>query len=116
NTVEAGKRADDPTNRVNRGLVILDAMTPETETSCHYFWGSCRNFRVDDKAMDEQGYVSTVAAFNEDKDMLEAEQKIIDLDPAARQIDLVGDAGGLQARRIVERLLADEAGARQAAE
>ena len=40
--------------------------------------------------------------------MLEAEQRIIDLDRSATQIDLVGDTGGLQARRIVERLLADE--------
>ncbi len=116
NTVEAGKRADDPTNRVNRQLVILDSMTPETETSCHYFWGSCRNFRIDDQALTEQTYQVTVAAFNEDKDMLEAEQRIIDLDPAAPQIDLVDDAGGLQARRMVERLLAEEGGRRQAAE
>jgi hypothetical protein len=48
--------------------------------------------------------------------MLEAEQKIIDLRPEAPQIDVGGDTGGLQARRILERLIADEQGARQAAE
>jgi len=91
-------------------------MTPETETSCHYFWASCRNFRTDDAALNAQAYKSTIAAFNEDKDMLEAEQRVIALDPSAPQIDLVGDAGGLQARRLVERLLAAESGARAAAE
>ncbi|HXQ52195.1 MAG TPA: aromatic ring-hydroxylating dioxygenase subunit alpha [Stellaceae bacterium] len=116
NTVEAGKRADDPTNRINRQLVILDSMTPATDSSCYYFWGSCRNFRIDDTKLSEQTFQATVTAFNEDKDMLEAEQRIIDLDPAAPQIDLVGDAGGLQARRIVARLLDEEGGARQAAE
>jgi phenylpropionate dioxygenase-like ring-hydroxylating dioxygenase large terminal subunit len=115
-TVEAGKRADDPTNRVNRRLVILDSMTPETETSCHYFWGSCRNFNVGDQAFTDMMYRLTVTAFNEDKEMLEAEQRIIDLVPTAPQIDLVGDTGGLQARRMVERLLADEANVSAAAE
>jgi vanillate O-demethylase monooxygenase subunit len=51
---------------------------------------------------------AVVTAFLEDKDMLEAEQKIIDLNPAAPQIDVMGDTGGLQARRIVERLIAEE--------
>jgi len=115
-TVEAGKRAGVPDNRINHQLVILDSMTPETETSCHYFWGSCRNFLTGDPATTELYFQSTVKAFNEDTDMLEAEQRIIDLAPRAPQIDLVGDTGGLQARRLVDRLLAVEEGARQAAE
>ena len=113
-TVEAGKTADDPTNRVNRKIVVLDSMTPETETSCHYFWGSCRNYAIDDEALSELVRRSTRTAFDEDKQMLEAEQRIIDLKPGAPQIDLVGDAGGLQARRIVDRLWAEENIARAA--
>ena len=107
-TVETGKKPDDPSNRVNRKLVVLDSMTPETDTSCHYFWASCRDYAVDDQAMSEMMKRSTQTAFDEDRFMLEAEQRIIDLNPAAPQIDLVGDAGGLQARRLVERLLAEE--------
>jgi vanillate O-demethylase monooxygenase subunit len=107
-TVETGKKLDDPTNRVNRKLVVLDSMTPETATSCHYFWGSCRNYATDDKALSAMMLRSTQTAFDEDKLMLEAEQRIIDLNPSAPQIDLIGDAGGLQARRIVERLLMEE--------
>ena len=114
--VEAGKTEDDPTNRVNRKLVVLDSMTPETETSCHYFWGNCRNFAIDDKAVTEMVLKSTGVAFDEDKFMLEAEQRIIDLNPGAPQIDLVGDAGGLQARRMVERLLTEEHALSRAAE
>ena len=114
--VEAGKSESDPTNRVNRKLVVLDSMTPETETSCHYFWGNCRNYAVDDQAVTEAVLKGTSVAFDEDKFMLEAEQRIIDLNPAAPQIDLVGDAGGLQARRIVDRLVADEQALTRAAE
>ena len=114
--VEAGKTEDDPTNRVNRKLVVLDSMTPETETSCHYFWGNCRNYAIDDEKVTEMVLKSTSVAFDEDKFMLEAEQRIIDIDPAAPQIDLIGDAGGLQARRIVERLLSEEQTSARAAE
>ena len=60
------------------------------------------------------GLRATSAAFHEDKLMLEAQQRIIGRDPAAVEIDLVGDAGGLQARRIVERLLLEEQGRRAA--
>jgi vanillate O-demethylase monooxygenase subunit len=115
-TVEAGKTEADPTNRVNRKIVVLDSMTPETETSCHYFWGNCRNYAIDDAKVTEMVLKSTGVAFDEDKFMLEAEQRIIDLDPAAPQIDLIGDAGGLQARRIVERLFAEEQTSARAAE
>jgi vanillate O-demethylase monooxygenase subunit len=114
--VESGKTADDPTNRVNRHIVVLDSMTPETETTCHYFWGSCRNFRTDDPKFTEEDYRTTVVAFTEDTEMLMAEQRIIDLDPAAPQVDVTGDQGGLQARRLFAKLLADEQGLRAAAE
>ena len=105
---EYGKDYGDPTSRLNRRIVIYDFMTPETDTSCHYFWAIARDYAIDDPKATELGRRATSAAFHEDKTMLEAEQRIIDLDPSAPQIDLVGDTGGLQARRIVERLLADE--------
>jgi phenylpropionate dioxygenase-like ring-hydroxylating dioxygenase large terminal subunit len=105
---EYGKEYGDPTGRLNRRIVIYDFMTPETDTSCHYFWAIARDYAVDDPKATELGLRATSAAFHEDKRMLEAEQRIIDLDPSAPQIDIIGDTGGLQARRIVERLLADE--------
>jgi vanillate O-demethylase monooxygenase subunit len=65
------------------------------------------------------GFKSTSAAFDEDKVMLEAEQAIIDMDPHAPEVDVIGDQGSLGARRIVDRLLAEEktsSAARAAAE
>jgi vanillate O-demethylase monooxygenase subunit len=89
---------------------ILNAITPETATSCHYFFANARSFAHDDAKLSELLLKGTFEAFTEDKHVLEAQQKIIDLDPDAPQIDIDADAGGLQARRIVDRLLA-EAGA-----
>ena len=115
-TTEAGRKPG-ASPRLDTQLVILDAMTPETDTSCHYFWASCRDYKIDDTQLTEFMHRQTVTAFDEDKDMLEGEQRIVNLNPAAPQVDVMGDAGGLQSRRILERLIAEEQGRRaQAAE
>jgi vanillate O-demethylase monooxygenase subunit len=113
-TTESGRKPGEK-GRHNDRLVILDAMTPETATSCHYFWSSCRDYRLNDPQFDAFVKDITIKTFTEDKVMLEAEQKIINMRPQASQIDVGGDTGGLQARRVLERLIAEEASASRAA-
>ena len=113
---EFGKEYGTPDDRMNRRIIIYDAITPETETSCHYFWAISRDYGIHDQSLSELGLKATGAAFREDKGMIEKQQAIIDREPDAAMIDLVGDSGGLQARRIIERLLAEEQNAAKAAE
>ena len=114
---EAGKKPGDPTGRMERHLVILNSMTPETETTCHYLWGNGRDFMIEDAKLTQATHQMILATFHEDKGMIEGQQRIVNLDPAAPQVDVMGDAGGLQSRRILERLIAEEQGRRaQAAE
>jgi vanillate O-demethylase monooxygenase subunit len=115
---EFGKAYGDPTSGLNRRIIIYDTITPETDTSCHYFWAISRDYAIDDQKMTEMSLKSTSAAFDEDKRMLEEEQRIISMDPSAPEVDVIGDQGSLQARRIIERLLAEERapGSRAAAE
>jgi phenylpropionate dioxygenase-like ring-hydroxylating dioxygenase large terminal subunit len=105
---EYGKEYGDPTDRMNRRIIIYDAITPETDTTCLYFWAIARDYGTKDAELTALGKRATSAAFHEDTAMLEKQQRVIDLDPSATQIDVIGDAGGLQARRIMERLLAEE--------
>jgi phenylpropionate dioxygenase-like ring-hydroxylating dioxygenase large terminal subunit len=114
-TNEAGRKPGAPA-RVNQTFVVLDSMTPETETSCHYFFGSSRNYAIDNAEMTKLVEQQTLLAFDQDKEMLEAEQRIIDLDAAAPQVDVIGDGGGLQSRRLLDVLLAEERNLRAAAE
>jgi vanillate O-demethylase monooxygenase subunit len=111
---EYGKEYGDSASRMNRRIIIYDAITPETDTTCHYFWAIARDYAIHDAKMTELGLRATSAAFHEDQIMLERQQRTIDLDPTAAQIDLVGDAGSLQARRIMERLVNAEQGRRAA--
>jgi phenylpropionate dioxygenase-like ring-hydroxylating dioxygenase large terminal subunit len=86
----------------------LNAMTPETETTTHYFWGQAHDFQPRDAAVTERVFQQIKTAFLEDVSVFTNQQANIDLDPAAPQTDINADSGGIQARRIVDRLYAEE--------
>ena len=89
----------------------LNAVTPETESSSHLFWAECRNFALDDDGVSALLHQQIHDTLMEDTDMLEAQQRLIAKMPDADRIDINADAGPIQARRIVERILAEEQGA-----
>jgi phenylpropionate dioxygenase-like ring-hydroxylating dioxygenase large terminal subunit len=84
----------------------LHAITPESDSSCHYFWTNMSETSV--PAEQENAiYEQSVHAFNEDLVILEAQQeRWTDTVP---RVDLNADAGALQARRVMDRLLAEQA-------
>jgi vanillate O-demethylase monooxygenase subunit len=88
-----------------RGFVI-DAMTPETETTTHYFWGMARNFDISDAGVTGRIKAQQNAVFEEDYAVLEAQQRSIKANPDMRLRNFSIDAGGTYARRIIERLAA----------
>jgi phenylpropionate dioxygenase-like ring-hydroxylating dioxygenase large terminal subunit len=96
---------------MQRRVMILNAITPETERSCHYFWVNARDFEQDNSERSAFFLKNVTFAFNEDKDVLEAQQRNIELDPSASTVNVNADWGGVQAMRMMERLIAAEAGA-----
>lgn len=102
---EAGTGAPQGKRIGGVGFRNLDAITPETERTTHYFWAQAHDFAVNDPETTERVFLQVREAFLEDTAILEAQQKLIDLDPGAPIIHLAADAGGVEARRIVERLL-----------
>jgi phenylpropionate dioxygenase-like ring-hydroxylating dioxygenase large terminal subunit len=93
------------------GITVLNACTPETEHSTHYFWASARDYQRDDRQADAFLMKITVDAFNEDKDILEAQERCIALDPTAPTVNVQGDWGGVQARRLMDALIERETAA-----
>ena len=53
-------------------------LTPETETSCFYFWSCANGYRQDESEATEQLYREIAPTFVEDKDMVEAQQARLD--------------------------------------
>ncbi len=106
--ISSVERKADGHNAKSAHLNILNAITPETETTSHYFWASARDFDTDNAAFTDFMFRETAKAFDQDRDILEAQQGCIDLDPACRTVDVSGDAGGLHARCIVGRLMEEQ--------
>ncbi|MGH7035381.1 MAG: Rieske 2Fe-2S domain-containing protein [Stellaceae bacterium] len=97
---------------MQRRVMILNAITPETERSCHYFWVNARDFDQANAERSEFFLKNVTLAFDEDKDILEAQQRSIELDEAAPQVNVQADWGGVQARRLMAELIAAEAAGR----
>jgi phenylpropionate dioxygenase-like ring-hydroxylating dioxygenase large terminal subunit len=88
---------------------IIHLVTPETESTSHYFWAVARSFRTDDVALTEYIREQTSATFDEDAELLAIQQRLHGNNPKSFfPIALKVDAGPIQARRIVARLLAAE--------
>ena len=88
--------------------IVVDFITPETDTSIWYFWGMARNFNVEDQALTETIRSGQAAIFGEDVAILESQQRNLTEQPARHLMRLNIDMGGFESRRILERLVAEE--------
>ncbi|WP_326544288.1 aromatic ring-hydroxylating dioxygenase subunit alpha [Pseudorhodoferax sp.] len=88
--------------------IVVDFITPETETSHWYFWGMARNFNVKDKALTAQIRDGQAKVFAEDTAVLEAQQANMLLHPGRRLLMLNIDAGGVQSRKLLDKMIAAE--------
>jgi len=88
----------------------LNAITPETDETTHYFWAQAHDFRIDEPWLTDLLYENVHTAFLEDLDIVGAQQENIRTRPDAPRIDINHDSGGLQARRIINSIIADEQG------
>jgi vanillate O-demethylase monooxygenase subunit len=84
----------------------LHAITPETAATTHYFWTTTHEAARLNREQETVLYEQTVKAFHEDLTILEGQQQR--LDPSIPTIDLNADAGALQFRRVLARLLEEE--------
>ena len=111
----AGKGGHDAPEEFKAASWVVDFITPETDTSIHYFWGMARKFRVDDQSVTDQIREGQGKVFAEDQDMLELQQRNLLAWPERKLLMLNIDGGGVQARRIIDARLAAEAGLAKAA-
>lgn len=97
----------------DRGVISWDyhLLTPESENSTHYFFGSLRNFRVEDAALNAAKLEGMIATFKaEDEPLIAAVQAEMgaadfwSLKPAL----LSSDPAPVKARRRLQKLIDEE--------
>ncbi|MDF2120217.1 aromatic ring-hydroxylating dioxygenase subunit alpha [Roseiarcaceae bacterium H3SJ34-1] len=96
-------------NRVGGlGLWIMNAMTPLTESTSNYFWAVGRDFHIDKPQVTEFMRDEISRTFDEDALILELQQSTMDLFTHPQSVDILADAGGVQARRLLRSLVEEE--------
>jgi vanillate monooxygenase len=97
------------------GMRNLNAITPETETTSHYFWGQAHDFDVNNGELTSKIFEQIRTAFLEDVAVFSAQQRNLNTFVDPPQIDIAADAGTIAARRILSRLHDEEQAARRVA-
>jgi phenylpropionate dioxygenase-like ring-hydroxylating dioxygenase large terminal subunit len=111
-------------DRGGSGLWGIHFLTPETESSTHYHFSAIlrnpvkRSPEEEAEAQREMTELRRVAFYDQDKKMLEAQQRMIDLAggmDALQPVPLSTDASTMRFKRILDRLIDSERLARSAA-
>jgi vanillate O-demethylase monooxygenase subunit len=87
---------------------VLNTMTPETDTTCHYFWAFVRNHRLTKQKLTTEIRDGVANIFREDEIILEAQQRAMNENPDRTFYNLNIDAGAMWARRVIDRMVARE--------
>lgn len=83
---------------------VLNAITPETESSTMYFWNFVRNFDLTNRSLTQETQKTIGGVFAEDVEMLESQQRAIQSMPEVRLANLNIDAGSVRARHLLDKL------------
>jgi phenylpropionate dioxygenase-like ring-hydroxylating dioxygenase large terminal subunit len=84
------------------------AVTPETGNTSHYFFQQSHGFALDDASVTENLARSVLAGFQEDKDIILAQQRILDHAPDAPMLAMRMDTALASFRTMVEQAIAEE--------
>eukprot|EP00873_Tetraselmis_striata_P031213 jgi/Tetstr1/451477/TSEL_038513.t1 len=95
---------------------VLNTITPETDKTCHYFWAFARNYNLDEQRRTHELREGVASIFREDETILEAQQIAIDANPDHVIYNLNIDAGSMWARKLIDRMIAEEQAVQNAAE
>ncbi|MBV9381292.1 MAG: aromatic ring-hydroxylating dioxygenase subunit alpha [Streptosporangiaceae bacterium] len=88
---------------------VLNTMTPETESSCHYFWAFVRDYNLTDQRITTLLRKGVAGVFAEDEEVLAAQQQAVEAHPDKQFYNLNIDSGAMWARRLTDKMIAGEA-------
>jgi Vanillate O-demethylase oxygenase C-terminal domain len=81
------------------------ALTPESESTTHYFFAQAHAFSLDDPGVTEALHQGLLRAFDEDRRMIEAQQQLIDRTEPQDMLGLPVDAALAGYRKLYAQAL-----------
>lgn len=90
---------------------VMHFMTPETDSTTHYFWAFVRNFRQQDLALTEYIRRAVDATHGEDKEVIELHHAALTPEQREDPIDvaIIVDGGPVRARRVLAEMVQADA-------
>ena len=106
----SAKPAGDPDDSHKCEQKAIHCVTPAPGNTAHYFWCHARNYKIDDPEINELMQHGIAAVFKQDVEASESIEEIIaNYEPDHPiELNLKVDAGPLQARRLIDQMLAAE--------
>lgn len=107
--MDVGQGSLDDPDRDGFHMRGFHAITPETETTSHYFWTLATNPHPSRPGIEDEVVRQTAFTFAEDQVIIEKQWQNQQAFPDSRQIDIHVDAGPNRARRVIKRLIDEHA-------
>jgi phenylpropionate dioxygenase-like ring-hydroxylating dioxygenase large terminal subunit len=103
-TLAAGQEHSE--ENMDRGLRAFSYkfLTPETGNRTHFFWMHVRNFKVGDRAFEEEFVRAMGATFEEDNEITSAVQREQDATGLRQCVWIAVDAASTRVQRMIEKL------------
>ena len=83
-------------------------LSPETRSSTHFFWNYLHNYDLDDPTIALSLRDSMIEGFNEDRSIIEEQQKTFDADPDFKMHGIAADAPLAHFRWTLGRMIEEE--------
>lgn len=87
---------------------VLNTVTPETNSTCHYFWAFVRNYRLSEQSITTELCEGVANIFREDERILEAQQLAMEANRGRTFYNLNIDAGAMWVRHLIDELVSAE--------
>ena len=84
--------------------MVVNPITPETETTAHFWIGWARDFSLDDQDLTQSAIVDNTQVIMEDLEMIEAQQKVISSRGPLRPIPIKADRALIAVHNVLKRL------------
>ena len=107
---DAGTGAYEGKREGGLSVRLFHGVTPETETTCFYFWSAANGYRQNEPEATQQLNVEISRAFGQDKAVIEAQQARLAELGDEDLVNIPADTARIRMRQAVEKLLAAEQG------
>lgn len=85
-------------------IMVINPITPETETTSHFWIGWARDFKLDDAALTERSKQENTQVILEDVRVIEGQQRVIAARPGLAPVPIAADGALVAVHKIIERL------------